>query len=252
MVAPNRLGSRSPIVELLNISLIRRDGGTQHRIAHVASVVEEYAQLMIEGVVFPPIRVWWDGKSYWVSDGFQRVAAAEIAGAAEIYAEVHIGTLSDALWDSYAANTAHGMRYTAAETQNIVRFALQHPKSATFSNVQIAEHLHISEATVRRWRERLSSSRDEDDGVRIVSRGHTTYRLRTANIGQKRDKHQAKSRKELRDGLLEMKDKASIDVRRVLNAIGTWMFGRASAEECLRALEKILARQGSCTRDLHC
>src|ERR1035437_3553287 len=90
-------------VQILLISVIRRDGHTQHRVAVDPSIIAEYASLMREGVAFPPVRVWWDGSDYWLSDGFQRVSAAEIAGCTQIAAKVLHGTLSDAQWDSYAA-----------------------------------------------------------------------------------------------------------------------------------------------------
>ena len=184
---PARADTQSPTtqsdVQILLISAIRRDGQTQHRVAIDPSIIAEYASLMREGVSFPPVRVWWDGSDYWLSDGFQRVSAAEIAGRTQIAAKVLHGTLSDAQWDSYAANAAHGSRHSWAETQIVIRLALKHSNSAAMSNVQIAKHLHLSEATVRRGRKTLSSSPDEDSG-RIVTRGKATYLLTTTKIGK--------------------------------------------------------------------
>jgi hypothetical protein len=59
-----------PETQLILISSIRRDGETQHRTAANPGVVVEYSELMRAGVVFPPIRVWWDGSEFWLSDGF--------------------------------------------------------------------------------------------------------------------------------------------------------------------------------------
>ena len=141
----------------------------RHRIAPDPQIVAEYAELMADGVDFEPVKVWWDGERYWLSDGFGRVGAAEIAEIPSIRAEIRLGTREDALWDSYAANSMQGERRKAAETERVIGLALLHPNSATLSNVEIAKHLNVTEITVRRWRGRLSSSPVEDS-VRLVSR----------------------------------------------------------------------------------
>ncbi len=171
-----------PVVQSLEICKIRKDGQTQHRSALQFSVIAEYAALMRAGVKFPPIRVWFDGADYWLSDGFQRVGACERIGVHHIKAEIHHGGLSDAQWDSYHANSTHGLRRTRADLEIVIRRALDHPKAATLSTVEIAKHLNLPEVTVRRWRRMLSSSYDEDK-VRVVSRGKSTYLLKTADIG---------------------------------------------------------------------
>jgi hypothetical protein len=129
------------VIRPIPLSSVRKDGNTQHRAAIVIELVNEYAALMAEGLVFPPIRLWWDGEYYWLADGFHRMAAAAAAGAIEISAEVYNGSQSDAQWDSYAANTAHGLRWTANETQRIVHLALTHPHSGStyiYPNIQFA------------------------------------------------------------------------------------------------------------------
>jgi ParB-like chromosome segregation protein Spo0J len=165
-------------VRLIPLASIRADGGAQHRITLDQRIVEEYAELMRAGVEFPPISVRCDTTHYWPSDGFQRIDAAKLAGLSEIRSEVVPGTQEDAQWDSYSANATHGLRRTAAETERVIERALRHPESAGFTNVQLAKHLHVSEPTVRRWRKKLSSSRDEDScQVRLVTRCGTTYGL---------------------------------------------------------------------------
>jgi hypothetical protein len=226
-------------VQILLISAIRRDGQTQHRVAIDPSIIAEYASLMREGVSFPPVRVWWDGSDYWLSDGFQRVSAAEIAGRTQIAAKVLHGTLSDAQWDSYAANAAHGSRHSWAETQIVIRLALKHSNSAAMSNVQIAKHLHLSEATVRRGRKTLSSSPDEDSG-RIVTRGKATYLLTTTNIGKTSGDRQTRPRRDLRAEIAEMKEKGSPTTCRLLNIIGRWALGEATPARCIDAIERFI------------
>jgi len=221
------------------MSAIRKDGETQQRLEINLEIVAEYAALMRDGVVFPPIRVWWDGRHYWLSDGFHRVEAADQAGLHELPCEVRFGTLADAQWDSYAANATHGLRRTAAEIQNVIALALQHSKAASLSNVQIANHLYVGETTVRRWRRKLSSPGGED-AVRIVTRKGTRYKQRVAGIGKHGHPSARKSLKSLQEDLESLKSTASPEARRLLNIFGNWAFRAATREECMLAMERIL------------
>ncbi len=142
-------------VIVLELHQIRCDGGTQGRAALNQSVIAEYAELMLAGAEFPPVRTWFDGESYWLADGFQRLAAAQSTGSSEIRAEVFYGSLEDARWDSYAANALHGLRRTRADIEVVVTQALRHPNGVRLSNREIARHLNLPETTLRRWRKTL-------------------------------------------------------------------------------------------------
>lgn len=130
-----------PQIRRVPISSIRRDGSTQHRKTEDADLIAEYAELMHAGVEFPPVRLWWDGADYWLSDGFRRVAAAERVGLGDVAAEVRRGELGDAQWDSYAANATQGTRRSAAETEAVIRLAVAHPNSSGLSTCELARHL---------------------------------------------------------------------------------------------------------------
>jgi hypothetical protein len=228
-----------PEVRRLPITSIRTDGDTQHRIAPNPNIVREYAELMRAGVAFPPVAVFWDGTDHWISDGFQRVAAAKLADLSEIRAEIRFGTRSDAQWNSFAANATHGLRRSSAETEKVIQLALQHPKAAKLSNVQIAKHLQVSEPTVRRWREKISSSRDEDS-IRIVTRGETTYELNARNIGKNGGSRRPQSRRSLRVDLAAMKETSSPAARPLLVIIEHWVLGLSESTRCLDAIERFV------------
>jgi hypothetical protein len=164
---------------------------------------------------------------------------AERAGRDRIAAEIHHGTLSEAQWHSYAANASHGLRRTEQETQVVVRLALQHPKATSLSNVELARHLHIPEPTLRRWRKKLSSSCDEDS-PRVLTRGKSTYPLRTGGIGRTPRSKRAKTRADLRRELAEMKVGSSPNVRRLLNIAGHWALDSAGAPQSLEAIERVI------------
>jgi len=239
--------SRNPVEPLacklgkVDISKIRRDGETQSRVRLSESVVNEYADLMRVGVKFPPVRIWFDGTDYWLSDGFQRVAAAELIGYAQIGAEIMSGTVSDARWDSYSANSKHGVRRSADDIRAVVARVFQHTNAARLSNNQIARHLGIPEATLRRWRKHVSSSTDEDT-VRVAVRRGKTYPIETARIGRgdTSSTGRPRSMRELREDLWNTKIRASAPARRILNIFDKWVFGNTSGASFLQAIETVV------------
>ena len=198
---------------------------------------------MAEGVEFPPVTVWFDGQRHWLSDGFQRIAAAEKIGLAEIEVEVRRGTVSDAQWHSYGANAGHGIRRTRREIVLAVQRAVKHTKAAKLSNVQLARHLGIPETTLRRIRGRLSSPNGEDSsGVRMASRGGKLYQINTTSIGKTRTKSGERSRSvaQLHLGINEMKARGSVDAQHVLTIFRNWAFGNTNSDDCIRALEQFI------------
>ena len=86
-------------------------------------VVREYAAAMrqqrAEGSWrFPDVVLFSnDSSEYWVGDGRHRIMAARKAGLNEIAAEVRTGSERDALLFGISANSAHGLRWTNADTQ---------------------------------------------------------------------------------------------------------------------------------------
>jgi hypothetical protein len=139
------------------ISEIRRDGGTQPRQALEQLKVDEYAELMGEGVEFPPLDVMYDGMAYYLVDGFHRAAAAEAQGLESLECRVHQGTLEDARWMSLAANATHGLPRTGADKRRAVRLAIQ-MRGAELSDRAIAEHVRVDHKTVGAVRREMEAA----------------------------------------------------------------------------------------------
>jgi hypothetical protein len=249
MVVSGQLrASTSPVVlsscaRELDLAQIRRDGETQGRVNLDFEVVHEYAALLRVGAEFPPVRTWFDGTVYWLTDGFHRIAAAEATGNTRILAEVFEGTLAEAQWDSYASNSNHGLRRSRVDMEAILTKALQHPTGLKSSTNQLAKHLGVPEPTVRRWRKRLSSSNDEDS--RFAVRGGITYAIEIKKIGRRSPnilRRTIQSKTSLKESLAEMKRSASPQAHRMLNIMGNWIFSGATASECLLAIENLIGR----------
>ena len=180
----------------LSIDSIRIDGGTQPRAELRSDVIKEYAECMRAGVNFPPVTVFYDGRDYWLADGFHRYYAWQSArpGLA-IKTDVHQGTVEDARWYSYGVNQTHGLRRTNADKERAVRLALQHPNAQTLSNRRIAEHCGVTERTIRRYRQPSEAQYEQpgESGASLSYASHPRLRvgldgrvINTARIGSVR------------------------------------------------------------------
>ncbi|RIK74362.1 MAG: hypothetical protein DCC68_23265 [Planctomycetota bacterium] len=181
----------------LNLNQIRLDGGTQPRAEIRFAVVDEYAELMRDGVEFPPVVVFHDGTDYWLADGFHRVAAAKRARPDQpIDVEIHQGTQSDAQWYSYGVNTTHGLRRTNEDKRRAVMAALSHTEGAKLSDVKIAEHCGVSHTFVAKLRGELSAT---CNGCKSPHRtGRDGRKINTAKIGSAGPHGHAKKHKGIR------------------------------------------------------
>ena len=110
------------------------------------STVDQYAEAMLEGAVFPPIIVYSDGEDCFLADGFHRVLAAEKLEWREIDADVRAGGRQDAIWYALAANKIHGLRMSRADVRRAIKRALQ--EFPERSNRNIATQIGCDPKTV--------------------------------------------------------------------------------------------------------
>lgn len=165
----------------MQLNQIRTDGGTQPRAQLDFMVIGEYAEQMIEGVVFPPVVTFFDGTHYWLADGFHRVNAAGRAGLEAISADVRQGTLQDAQWYSYSVNQSHGLRRSNEDKRRAVAAALKHPYAASKTLHDLARHLGVSHQTIANYKNTIFQNLK--DTPRLVTRNGQTYEMNVANIG---------------------------------------------------------------------
>lgn len=143
----------SGITDLLLKQLSRRDD-LQQRVEINGDYIRELADLLRADpeAVFDPIGVIKAGREYLVYDGYQRIAAHEMAGRKVIRAKVQDGTLRDAILLSTAANKAHGLRRTNEDKRRAVATLLDDPEWSTWENRRIARHVGVDEGLVRKMR----------------------------------------------------------------------------------------------------
>lgn len=185
-----KLTNESPEASFQSIAIekIRMDGGTQPRSQLIEEVVAEYAEDMKQGATFPPVTVYYDGKEYWLADGFHRVRARASTGSNEVIAEIISGSQRDAVLFAVGANADHGLRRTNADKRRAVERLLRDREWSKWSNVEIAKKCQVNEKTVRNIRKQLTSENpkiDVDPSQRIAVRGGTIIEMDTTNIGIK-------------------------------------------------------------------
>jgi hypothetical protein len=140
---------------LIEIAHIRTDGGTQSRSTLNQEVVERYADNMQAGDTFPPVIVMYDGSSYWLADGFHRLAAAKRLLLTMIAADVRPGQRRDAVFFGFGANRMHGLNLTNEDKRRAARALLEDREWGKMSNREIARHVGCTHTFVAKIREQV-------------------------------------------------------------------------------------------------
>jgi hypothetical protein len=144
-------------VQVLSISQITVDRTVQSRVATSISDEKEFSAAMLDGDEFPPVVVLWDGKKYWLADGFHRVAAAKAARRIRpkmegIRAQVIEGTKRDAIIYSAGANKRFSIKRTPEDIKRSIYMLLDDDEWRDKPNVDIARHVGVKPETVRNYR----------------------------------------------------------------------------------------------------
>ena len=152
----------------IELSKIRIDGNTQSRVKLNDEWVGELTEKLLEGKVqLPPVKVYFDGKHYWLGDGFHRYHANKKAGIKLVECDSTNGTKRDAKIYSWKANHDHGLPRTNEDRRAIVMEALKDIEYCEKSDREIAEACEVSPMTVGRVRK----SMDLDKTAKRITKG---------------------------------------------------------------------------------
>ena len=160
----------------VELSLITVDTDIQPRDVLSQDDVDRYAEHLDE---LPPVVVFFDGKTRWLSSGFHRYAAHEMRGKTLIACEVRDGSREDAYLFARGANAEHeksGRPLTPKEKRRVIGEVLR--VVPEWSDSRIAEHVGSSHPTVGKVRAEVvnfTTSQEEaerlDPPVRIGKDG---------------------------------------------------------------------------------
>lgn len=155
-----------PKKKKLKLTQLERDTATQSRLAIDTVTVESYGDLMKDGAKFEAIVVFFDGKRYWVADGWHRCAAAQWASLKSLDCMVYEGTREDAIVYACTANSQHGKAMSNADKRKCVETMLK--LRPDWSARAIATHVGVGNALVSRMRREVCPGHTPE-----VCPGHT-------------------------------------------------------------------------------
>lgn len=129
---------------------ITADDEMQSRECVDLETVERYCDESRAGCTFPPIRVVTDGMTWWVWDGFTRLAMYDLLKSTKIECLVRQGSRRDALLLAIGANSDHGKPRTLADKSRAVMMLLNDAEWSKASVRWMADHAKVSRTLVER------------------------------------------------------------------------------------------------------
>lgn len=146
------------------------------------ATVAEYAGLMEQGIVFPPLVIAEVGKTKKrvLVGGFHRLAAATKAKVKElpvVIASCKAAIDADVL--AFTDNVAHGLGYTADEKRKAILELLQTPSFAKVSSAAAAKRLGVSDMSIKRYRDAI--------GTKSPKAGQSGHKNKKSNVAPKVD-----------------------------------------------------------------
>lgn len=139
----------------LPMDVIRIDGGTQSREKIHTEVVDDYAAKMADGDQFPAGVAFFDGKEYWLADGFHRYHATRKNRKSSMACDIINGTLREAIMYSYGANAKHGLPMSNKDKWRIVTEILNDFEWGDMKDREIARRCGVSHVFVAKVRSSL-------------------------------------------------------------------------------------------------
>jgi len=175
---------------VLELDLIRTDGGTQSRVELNQDTVADYAEAYRAGAQMPPVIIFFDGVDRWLADGFHRYFGARAAGLTQIYENVTPGTQRDAVLYSLKANATHGLKRTNADKRKAVETMLNDPEWSSWSDKKIAEVCGVGNQLVGDVRRAIFVNHKDEAReaapVRVVERNGKSFTQAVGQIGRHR------------------------------------------------------------------
>lgn len=139
-------------LKTLPIDAINITGGTQSRLSIKEDYVEEIYEKMKDGVEYEPVKAFFDGKEYWLGDGFHRYHATRKNGKASIRCYVTNGLLREAILYSKVANNLHGLQPTLQDKLHNAKEMIGDFEWGEWSNREIGRICDLSHVTIAKLR----------------------------------------------------------------------------------------------------
>jgi hypothetical protein len=169
-----------PPVKMISMKAIKADHDLQSRVeidrAHAKGMSDNILRKLATP---PPIVVFFDGRWYWIGDGFHRHFAYTQLKAQEMPCEVREGTRRDAMIYSAGANQRGktGLERTKEDIKKAIRLLMEDEDWRTKAVMVIAEHVGCGCSAVRtevvKWATETKTPLSE---TVVASDGRTLHR----------------------------------------------------------------------------
>ena len=172
--------------ELIPIDKLNVSSGTQMRASMDEAAIAEYAAAL-EHDDLPPCSVVTDGQTWWLVDGYHRMAAHIRVGRKQLLCRVAKGSLRAAILAAAGANATHGLRRSAADKRKAVAVLLGDAEWSQWSDREIARRCGVANSFVSSQRAALTVPENSESAARKYTTKHgTEATMDTSAIGSKR------------------------------------------------------------------
>lgn len=165
----------------LPVAQLTFDSDVQCRESIQMGVVAEYKESLANGVTFPPLVVFFDGKTNWVADGFHRGHAYRDTGVVTCPCDVRQGTKRDAILYACGANASHGLKRTNADKRRAVLTLLRDAEWSQWSDRELGRRAGVGHDMVASLRPAPLAENASQPEPRKCADGRT---INTSNIGK--------------------------------------------------------------------
>ena len=209
----------------INIEKIRIDGDTQSRESLKEATILDYTEKVLAGEIFKPIKIIYDGKDWWLADGFHRYFAHKRAKVNTIDADISNGTKRDAWIYSLSANGKHGLPRSNEDKRRSVMRALNDIELCDKTNIEIAKICDVSDMTVGRIRKELELLKDAKKKPKTKPVEPPKEEYIQDEVHELRTENQAlltentKLRDQMAIGVLEIDDEEKITIQETVESL---------------------------------
>jgi hypothetical protein len=185
MINGEDIGEKMTKQQKIKLSYIVADPDLQPPTGMNPETIEDYADDMRRGDKFPPLTVFYDGKTYLLADGFHRYRAALAIKSKTISCDVRRGSKRDALLFSVSSNAAHGRRRSKADRRMAVTKLLEDKEWGKWSDREISRRCHVGHPFVGQLRNELAVTGSSSSERTYTTKHGTKAKMKTKNIGRK-------------------------------------------------------------------
>ena len=163
----------------LNYILLSNDLQPREKINQ--KVVDDYALDLKGGAEFKAVDIFYNGKNFFLVDGFHRFLASKKVLKKSILANIFMGTKRDAILYSVGTNATHGLRRSNADKRRVVSKLLSDKQWRKFSDGEIARKCRVSQPFVGQMRKKFT----QNDSESHIRRGADGRNINTSKIGKR-------------------------------------------------------------------